>query len=74
MFKQILINKYPVILIDESQDTKKELIDALFELQNQYEERFSLGLFGDTMQRIYSDGKENLGIGLPEKWVKPAKK
>ncbi|WP_353158788.1 UvrD-helicase domain-containing protein [Myroides odoratus] len=74
LFKQILINKYPVILIDESQDTKKELIDALFELQNQYEERFSLGLFGDTMQRIYSDGKENLGIGLPEKWVKPAKK
>ncbi len=74
LFKQILINKYPVILIDESQDTKKELIDALFDLQNQYEERLSLGLFGDTMQRIYSDGKENLGIGLPEKWVKPAKK
>lgn len=74
LFKQILINKYPVILIDESQDTKKELIDALFELQSQYEERLSLGLFGDTMQRIYSDGKENLGIGLPEKWVKPVKK
>ncbi|WP_144283972.1 UvrD-helicase domain-containing protein [Chryseobacterium echinoideorum] len=74
LFKQILINKYPVILIDESQDTKKDLIDALFELQSQYEERFSLGLFGDTMQRIYSDGKENLGIALPEKWIKPAKK
>jgi len=74
LFKQILINKYPVILIDESQDTKKELIDALFELQGQYEKRLSLGLFGDTMQRIYSDGKENLGIGLPEKWVKPVKK
>jgi len=74
LFKQILINKYPVILIDESQDTKKELIDAIFELQSQYEERLSLGLFGDTMQRIYSDGKENLGIGLPEKWVKPVKK
>lgn len=74
LFKEILINKYPVILIDESQDTKKDLIDALFLLQNQYEERLSLGLFGDIMQRIYSDGKENLGIGLPEKWVKPAKK
>lgn len=74
LFKQILIDKYPVILIDESQDTKKELIEALFELQNQYEERLSLGLFGDTMQRIYSDGKENLGMGLPEKWLKPAKK
>ncbi|UTX50238.1 UvrD-helicase domain-containing protein [Chryseobacterium sp. MA9] len=74
LFKKILISRYPVILIDESQDTKKELIDALFELQSQYEERLSLGLFGDTMQRIYADGRENLGIGLPEKWVKPAKK
>lgn len=74
LFKQILVSKYPVILIDESQDTKKELIEALFELQNEYEERFSLGLFGDTMQRIYSDGKEDLGVGLPDKWVKPVKK
>ncbi len=74
LFKLILINKYPVILIDESQDTKKDLIESLFALQNQYYETFSLGLFGDTMQRIYTDGKENLGIGLPEKWITPAKK
>ncbi len=74
LFKQILLNKYPVILIDESQDTKKELIDALFDLQSQYKEKLSLGLFGDTMQRIYADGKENLGIGLPEDWTQPAKK
>lgn len=74
LFKQILLNKFPVILIDESQDTKKELIDALFELQNQYKEKLSLGLFGDTMQRIYADGKENLGVGLPDDWIQPAKK
>ncbi|CCG53563.1 Protein of unknown function [Flavobacterium indicum GPTSA100-9 = DSM 17447] len=74
LFKQILLNKFPVILIDESQDTKKELIDALFELQNQYKEKLSLGLFGDTMQRIYVDGKENLGVGLPADWIQPAKK
>jgi DNA helicase-2/ATP-dependent DNA helicase PcrA len=74
LFKQILLNKFPVILIDESQDTKKELIDALFELQSQYNEKLSLGLFGDIMQRIYADGKENLGIGLPGDWIQPAKK
>lgn len=74
LFKQILVNRYPIILIDESQDTKKELIEALFELQYQYEKKLSLGLFGDTMQRIYSDGKENLGKGLSDKWVTPAKK
>jgi DNA helicase II / ATP-dependent DNA helicase PcrA len=26
------------------------------------------------MQRIYADGKENLGKGVPDSWVKPAKK
>lgn len=32
-----------------------------------------MGLFGDTMQRIYSDGKPDLGDGLPGNWLKPAK-
>lgn len=74
LFKQILINRFPVVLIDESQDTKKELIDALFGLESNNEGKFTLGLFGDTMQRIYPDGKENLGMELPNNWVKPAKK
>ena len=74
LFKQVLVNKYPIVLIDESQDTKKDLIEALFELQSEYKESFSLGLFGDTMQRIYSDGKEKLGQELPEDWLHPVKK
>lgn len=74
LFRRILINKFPIILIDESQDTKKELIEALFELQNSQGDKFSLGLIGDTMQRIYADGKENLGVNLPESWLKPIKK
>ena len=74
VFKQVLINKYPIVLIDESQDTKKDLIEALFNIQAAYKESFSLGLFGDTMQRIYSDGQEKLGEELPEDWLKPVKK
>ncbi len=74
LFKQILMNRFPIILIDESQDTKKELIEALFELESHNDGKFTLGVFGDTMQRIYADGKENLGMGLPDTWVKPAKK
>ena len=31
--QQILIKKYPILLIDESQDTKKELIEAFFKIQ-----------------------------------------
>lgn len=74
LFRQILINRFPIVLIDESQDTKKELIEALFLVQSDYKDSFSLGLFGDTMQRIYSDGKEKLGENLPDDWLKPAKK
>ena len=74
LFKQILINKFPIVLIDESQDTKKELIDALFELESKNGRKFTLGLFGDTMQRIYADGKENLGMELPDNWARPSKK
>ncbi|MDO5760998.1 MAG: hypothetical protein Q4Q06_08220, partial [Bacteroidota bacterium] len=30
--QEILVNKFPIMLIDESQDTKKELIDALLDV------------------------------------------
>ncbi len=74
LMQLILIRKHPILLIDESQDTKKELIDAFFDVQKNNSKHFSLGLFGDTMQRIYSDGKENLGRDLPSDWLKPVKK
>ena len=74
LMQSLLVSKFPILLIDESQDTKKELIDAFFKLQQNKKEYFSLGLFGDTMQRIYSDGKENLDSSFPKDWLTPAKK
>lgn len=74
LMQKILVQKYPVLLIDESQDTNKDLIDAMFAVEAKNSNVFSLGLFGDTMQRIYSDGKVDLGINLPEGWAKPVKK
>lgn len=74
LLKRILINKYPVLLIDESQDTNKNLMEAFLSVQRQYSEKFSLGLFGDLMQRIYADGKEDLGQNLPANWATPIKK
>jgi DNA helicase-2/ATP-dependent DNA helicase PcrA len=74
LMQSIITQKFPILLIDESQDTKKELIDAFFEVQKNNNSRFVLGLFGDTMQRIYSDGKENLGRNLPPDWATPVKK
>lgn len=74
LMQDILVSKYPILLIDESQDTKKELVDAFFSLQKETSGVFSLGLFGDTMQRIYSDGKIHIEKHLPDDWVKPEKK
>ncbi|KLT63924.1 UvrD-helicase domain-containing protein [Pedobacter sp. BMA] len=73
LMQEIIVDRFPIILIDESQDTKKELIDAFFHLQATLPKRVSLGLLGDTMQRIYSDGKENLGNALPKDWLTPVK-
>jgi len=71
LMQRILIRKYPVLLIDESQDTQKDLVDAFFAVQSAYSGEFCLALFGDTMQRIYSDGKTGLGEAVPDEWEKP---
>ncbi len=73
LMQSILVRKYPILLIDESQDTKKALMDAFFHVQDQKFDCFSLGMFGDTMQRIYTDGKQDLGEGIPDSWAKPSK-
>ena len=71
LMRQILIRKYPVLLIDESQDTQKDLIDAFFALQAEHPDKFCLALFGDTIQRIYADGKVGLDEAVPEDWETP---
>lgn len=71
--QDILVSKYPILLIDESQDTKKELVDALLTVCEKYKSRFIVGMFGDTMQRIYLEGKENLAHCIPDDWEKPKK-
>jgi len=73
LMQSIIIRKFPIILIDESQDTKKDLVDAFFEIQEKQPGNIALGLFGDTMQRIYTDGKIDLGQNIPETWARPAK-
>ena len=74
LMQTIMVNRFPILLIDESQDTNKLLMDAFLAVQSQQNKRFCLGLFGDTMQRIYADGKIDLGKDLPSAWAKPVKK
>lgn len=71
--KQILVSKYPILLIDESQDTKKELIDALLIVYGEKKDQWAIGMFGDTMQKIYQDGKDRLEEVIPMEWARPIK-
>jgi len=71
--QSILTGRYPILFIDESQDTNKHLIDAFFTVQAKFKGKFLLGILGDMMQRIYNDGKEGLGQGLPPDWATPVK-
>ncbi|MCO7580103.1 MULTISPECIES: UvrD-helicase domain-containing protein [Pseudomonas] len=69
MMVEIIINKFPFIFIDESQDTNKEVINAFFELQDSKSDSVVIGLFGDTMQRIFGGGEPLLGRSKPNAWI-----
>jgi len=73
VMQSILLNKFPVLLIDESQDTNRLLMESFLHMQSVQKEKFALGLFGDVMQRIYGDGKVDLGVNLPPDWAQPQK-
>ena len=74
LLTQILIHRHPVLLIDESQDTQKDLMHTILAVQAGSHNKFSLGLFGDMMQRVYSDGEIGLQDVVPKDWEKPALK
>jgi len=74
LMQRILIGTFPILLIDESQDTNKSLLEEFFTVQKEHHQHFMLGLFGDTMQRIYMDGKVDLGKKIPDTWATPKKK
>lgn len=71
--QRLLTSRFPILLIDESQDTNGRLMDSLFAVQRNHLGVFSLGLFGDMMQRIYAEGKERLAEAVPRDWERPRK-
>lgn len=68
MMKEVIVNKFPFIFIDESQDTNKDVINAFFSLQDEKKDNIVIGLFGDTMQRIFGGGEVELGKAKPNGW------
>lgn len=72
-FRKILINKYPIIFLDEAQDTYEKVIDALIRTQLEFNNHFVVGLFGDNMQRIFQNNSKKIDFYLPETWARPKK-
>ena len=74
LMQKILVNRFPILLVDESQDTDKPLMEALLLTEARQSGVFSLGIIGDMMQRIYMAGKLDLDSNLPERWATPVKR
>ena len=73
MLQTILISQYPILFIDESQDTRADLLRTFIAIQQSHKDKFLLGLFGDMKQRIYTAGEENIESLLDDEWAKPVK-
>ena len=69
--RTILQDRHPIILIDESQDTMKSVLDSLMTLVEPRGRGLTLGLLGDHRQRIYMDGHSDLPGLVPIGWAKP---
>lgn len=67
----ILKDRHPVVLIDESQDTMKGMLDALMRIAEPRRSGLTLGLLGDHRQRIYTDGHSDLPSLVPTNWATP---
>lgn len=74
VLQHILRDGYPYILVDESQDTNRHILEALLAFQAVHKDEVVVGLFGDMMQRIYGDGQPGLGENLPGDWATPTKR
>jgi len=59
LLKQVLVDSYPYILIDEYQDTNKNVIEIMQLLSThstKIKHKIFIAYFGDTAQNIYEDG------------------
>ncbi len=56
ILQKVIAQRFPVIFVDESQDTIPDFIKALKKITSSASTGFCLGFFGDPMQKIYMDG------------------
>jgi DNA helicase-2/ATP-dependent DNA helicase PcrA len=56
LLARVIAQRYPYFFVDESQDTLPEVVAALKHVAQSNPGSFSLGFFGDPMQKIYVAG------------------
>ncbi|MCQ8783668.1 UvrD-helicase domain-containing protein [Mangrovibrevibacter kandeliae] len=56
LFRTLVAQQFPIVFVDESQDTQPIVVEALKAVAEQAGTDFCLGFFGDPMQRIYATG------------------
>ncbi len=70
--RTLMTARHPVLFIDECQDTNAAFANAIFEVEK-LAPGFVVGLFGDSMQRIYLDGEKELDAKV-RTWCRPEKR
>lgn len=56
LMRSVLTRRFPVIFVDESQDTDPAFVEALRHVARERPQGFCLGFFGDPVQKIYMQG------------------
>ncbi|MBA8903184.1 UvrD-helicase domain-containing protein [Phyllobacterium sp. P30BS-XVII] len=68
LLRDLLAARYPVLFVDESQDTTPNFVSALRTVAETVQHEFCVGFFGDPMQKIYTTGAGS--VALDEGWIK----
>lgn len=71
LLRDVIASRYPVLFVDESQDTRPEIVAAFRRIAETTPVEFCLGFFGDPMQKIYLDGAG--AIDAPADWSRITK-
>lgn len=71
LLRDVIASRYPVIFVDESQDTRPEIVSVFRRIAETTPVEFCLGFFGDPMQKIYLDGAGV--IDAPADWCRITK-
>lgn len=66
LLRSLVASRFPYIFVDESQDTVPSVVTAMKEVAASTTAGFSLGFFGDPMQKIYTTGAG--AIQLEDGW------